>query len=70
MADDLGAAMESRTTIDLAAGIIMGQNRCPQNEAMAILAKASSGRNKKLRDVAARLVSSFDGAPATTHFDV
>jgi GAF domain-containing protein len=69
LADDLRAAMESRTTIDLAAGIIMGQNRCSQSEAMAILTKASSGRNKKLRDVAAGLVSSFDGVPVTTHFD-
>lgn len=69
LADDLRAAMESRTAIDLAAGIIMGQNRCSQHEAMAILTKASSGRNKKLRDVAAGLVSSFDGVPVTTHFD-
>jgi hypothetical protein len=69
LADDLRAAMESRTTIDLAAGIIMGQNRCSQNEAMAILTRASSGRNMKLRDVAAGLVSSLDGAPVATHFD-
>lgn len=69
LADDLRTAMESRTTIDLAAGIIMGQNRCSQNEAMAILGKASSGRNKKLRDVAAGLVNSFGGEPVTTHFD-
>lgn len=69
LADDLRAAMESRTAIDLAAGIIMGQNRCSQHEAMAILTKASSGRNKKLRDVAAGLVSSFDAVAVSTHFD-
>ncbi|WP_424991742.1 ANTAR domain-containing protein [Nesterenkonia salmonea] len=37
--------MESRTTIDLAAGIIIGQNRCSQEEAIAILKKASNHRN-------------------------
>lgn len=49
LAKDLQSAMESRTTIDLAAGIIMAQNRCSQQEAMAILVKASTGRNIKLR---------------------
>lgn len=68
LADDLRAAMESRTAIDLAAGIIMGQNRCSQSEAMAILTKASSSRNQKLRDVAEQLVGSFAPSPAT-HFD-
>ncbi|XAS67744.1 GAF and ANTAR domain-containing protein [Micrococcaceae bacterium Sec5.7] len=70
LAGDLRAAMESRTAIDLASGIIMGQNRCSQDEAMTILVKASSGRNKKLRDVAEQLVAQFSAGPATTHFDV
>ncbi|MGZ4659914.1 MAG: GAF and ANTAR domain-containing protein [Arthrobacter sp.] len=69
LADDLRAAMESRTAIDLAAGIIMGQNRCSQEEAMAILTKASSARNLKLREVAEQLVSSFAPTPPSTHFD-
>jgi hypothetical protein len=68
-AEDLRSAMESRTAIDLAAGIIMGQNRCSQAEAMAILTKASSGRNQKLRDVAEKLVASFAAAGSATHFD-
>lgn len=69
LADDLRAAMESRTAIDLAAGIIMGQNRCSQEEAMAILTKASSARNLKLREVAEQLVASFAPTPPSTHFD-
>ncbi|CAN7171600.1 ANTAR domain-containing protein [Arthrobacter sp. LjRoot78] len=69
LAADLRAAMESRTVIDLAAGIIMGQNRCSQAEAMAILTKASSGRNLKLRDVADKLVASFAPGAPSTHFD-
>ncbi|MFF1385009.1 GAF and ANTAR domain-containing protein [Arthrobacter sp. NPDC058288] len=69
LAKDLRSAMESRTAIDLAAGIIMGQNRCSQAEAMAILTKASSGRNQKLRVVAEKLVESFSPGTSATHFD-
>lgn len=63
------AAMESRTTIDLAVGAIMGQNRCNQDEAIKILRAASSGRNIKLRDLAANLLKSLgQTAPVRTHF--
>jgi GAF domain-containing protein len=64
------AAMESRTTIDLAAGAIMAQNRCNQETAMKILKIASSSRNVKLRDVAASVVASLSQNPdVRTHFD-
>ncbi|GAA1763517.1 GAF and ANTAR domain-containing protein [Kocuria aegyptia] len=66
---DLRTAMESRTTIDLAVGIIMGQNRCSQEKAFEILRAASSHRNVKLRDLAAELVGTVGRGPATTHFD-
>lgn len=65
----LEAAMQSRTVIDLAAGIIMAQNRCSQDEAVGILKAASSARNIKLRDVASAVVASANEAPTTTHFD-
>jgi uncharacterized protein YyaL (SSP411 family) len=68
LADDLRAAMESRTAVDLAAGIIMAQNRCSQEEALKILAKASSARNQKLRLVAEELVRSVASSPPSTHF--
>jgi GAF domain-containing protein len=67
--EQLKAAMNSRTTIDVAAGIIMGQNRCSHDAAMTILKAASSGRNKKLTDVAAAVVSSIGQQPPQTHFD-
>ncbi|MHA7209115.1 ANTAR domain-containing protein [Arthrobacter sp. MDT1-65] len=66
---DLRAAMESRTTIDLAAGVIMGQNRCSQDAAMSMLKAASSARNIKLRDVAASVLASFGQGQARTHFE-
>lgn len=69
LADDLRAAMASRTTIDLACGVIMAQNRCSQEEAVALLTKASSHRNQKLRDLAAGVVARISDGTVSTHFD-
>jgi GAF domain-containing protein len=64
------AAMESRTTIDLATGIIMAQNRCSQQTAQKILKIASNTRNVKLRNIAASVVASVSQDPTVrTHFD-
>jgi hypothetical protein len=68
-AEDLEAAMESRTAINLACGVIMAQNRCSQAEAMEILTKVSSNRNRKLRDVATELIEQLSGTSIKTHFD-
>lgn len=68
-AEDLQAAMEHRTSIDLACGVVMAQNRCSQEEAMAILTKVSSNRNQKLRDVAADVLKNVSGAEVRTHFE-
>ena len=68
-ASDLRAAMESRTVIDLAVGVIMGQNRCSQDDAVSILKAASNHRNIKLRELAAELVASVSSKPARTAFE-
>lgn len=68
-AEDLEAAMQSRTAINLACGVIMAQNRCSQEEAMDILTKVSSNRNRKLRDVASELIEQLSGSSVRTHFD-
>ena len=68
-ARDLRAAMESRTEIDLAVGILMGRNRCSQDEAVEILKTASNHRNVKLRDLATDLIASVSSAPPTTSFE-
>jgi hypothetical protein len=54
---DLMTAMNSRMVIDLAAGIIMGQNRCTQDQAISILKIASGARNMKLSAVAAAVIT-------------
>ncbi|MEX3508442.1 response regulator receiver protein [Kocuria sp. WRN011] len=66
---DLTAAINSRTVINLAVGIVMGQNRCSQGEAVDILTAASNHRNIKLRDLAAELVAKMGGGPGRTHFE-
>jgi GAF domain-containing protein len=59
--DDLANAMQSRSVIDLAIGVIMAQNRCRPDEALTMLRKASNVRNTKLRDVATSIVASIAG---------
>ncbi len=66
---DLKAAMSSRTSIDLAIGIVMGQNQCSQEVAATILKSASSTRNMKLRDLAERIVATTGNTQVQTHFD-
>ncbi len=68
--EDLESAMKSRTGIDMAVGAIMAPNRCSQDEAMAILVRASNSPSIKLRDVAAGVIESI--SPRTevvTYFD-
>lgn len=67
-ADNLKAAMEKRTAIDIAVGIVMGQNRCSQEEAFSILSRASNNQNVKLRDLAEQVISSVSHKPVETYF--
>ena len=68
--NDLTAAMQSRTAIDIATGIIMAENRCSQEAALQVLKTASSLRNVKLRDVAVSVAASVCGDSAlSTYFD-
>jgi GAF domain-containing protein len=57
LAQQMQAAMESRSVIEQAKGIIMGDRRCTPDEAFQILTKLSQDTNRKLRDVAAALVA-------------
>lgn len=68
-ASHLKSALESRTSIDIACGVIMAQNRCSYNEAIAIIAKASSHRNIKLRKIAEGILENLPGGAPDTHFE-
>jgi GAF domain-containing protein len=60
---NLEAALASRTTIDQALGILMGQRRVSAVEAFDLLRRLSQRSNVKLRDVAAALITEVVGEP-------
>ncbi|MEE1930191.1 GAF and ANTAR domain-containing protein [Streptomyces sp. TRM 70351] len=62
-AEHLQTALASRTVIDQAIGIIMGQRRCDAEQAFDVLRGASQNRNVKLRDLCADLVTNVGGRP-------
>lgn len=66
---DLTAAMETRSVIDTACGVIMAQNRCSHDEAFDLLVSASKNRNEKLHAVSLRLLQGASGPPGTRHFN-
>ena len=61
--EQLSSSMESRGLIDQAIGVIMAIRRCTQEEALAILRKASQDQNVKLRAIAATIVADVSGEP-------
>ncbi|MFJ6026904.1 ANTAR domain-containing protein [Pseudarthrobacter sp. NPDC092424] len=67
--ENLHAALATRTVIDTALGVIMAQNHCGHDAAIAILRGASSSRNVKLRDVAASVLVSVSEEHLPVHFD-
>ena len=59
--DQLEQALSSRTVIDQAIGILMGQERCTADDAFALLRMRSQSSQQKLRDVAADMVTKVTG---------
>ncbi|MFF2344704.1 ANTAR domain-containing response regulator [Pseudarthrobacter sp. NPDC058119] len=60
-AENLKSAMDTRTVIDVACGIIMAQNNCGKDHAFELLRSASNTRNQKLNEIAEALVNRFSG---------
>jgi GAF domain-containing protein len=56
MADNLQAALESRAVIDQAEGILMERYKLTADQAFQALARVSMDTNRKVRDVADKLV--------------
>ena len=54
-------SLQSRTVIDQALGIIMGQRRCTASVAFELLRRESQNTRRRLRDVAADLVTRTTG---------
>jgi GAF domain-containing protein len=60
--EQMREAMESRSVIDMAKGMLMSQHGCSAEEAFTILSHASQRSNRKLRDIARAMV---DGSAGT-----
>jgi GAF domain-containing protein len=63
LAENLDIAMQSRSVIEQAKGILMSQRRCDAAEAFDILAAASQRSNRKLRDIAQAIVGGVTEQP-------
>jgi GAF domain-containing protein len=62
LADNLGTALESRAVIEQAKGILMALQGVHADVAFDILRRASQRENRKLRDIAQRLVDRTTGS--------
>jgi GAF domain-containing protein len=65
LVEQMRKAMDSRSIIDQAMGVIMAQNRCDADAAFAILTRASQNRNIKLREIARSTVMSVSRPPGS-----
>jgi GAF domain-containing protein len=61
--NQLAEAMVSSSVIDQAVGILMSQQRCNGATAFDLLRRASQNRNRKLRDIAAGVITNVSGEP-------
>ena len=59
----LHRALFSRSAIDQAIGVVMAQQHCPADRAMALLRQASQRSNRKVRDLAREILADVSGPP-------
>jgi GAF domain-containing protein len=63
LVDQLEEALASRTVIDQASGILMGQQYCSAEEAFSLLRMRSQSSQRRLREVAGDLIVRVTGEP-------
>ncbi|MEU0094834.1 GAF and ANTAR domain-containing protein [Kribbella sp. NPDC006257] len=63
LSEQLEHALTSRSIIDQALGLLMGQQKCDAKTAFELLRRHSQNNNRKLRDVAADLIARHTGQP-------
>jgi hypothetical protein len=68
--DDLKAVLESRTSVEVACGVIMGRNRCSFSDAFSMLAGASTSRGVGVREVAEDVLANLPKGSPGTRFEV
>jgi len=69
LTEQLHAALASRSAIDQASGILMGQRHCSRDEAFDMLRRLSQHNNRKLAELAVEMVEKVGGTPhVAPHF--
>ncbi|WP_328291388.1 GAF and ANTAR domain-containing protein [Kineococcus sp. NBC_00420] len=69
--DQLHTAMQTRSTIDQALGIVMTRQRCTATEAFAVLRSVSQSSNRKIVDIATELITTSTGSsPQAGRFEM
>ena len=62
---NLQTALTSRSVIDQAIGVLMGQQRCSATDAFQLMVTVSQQRNEKVRHVAAGIIGGIERRSAT-----
>ena len=65
-AQQLEQALQSRSVIDQAIGVLMAQEQCSTDQAFDLLRQHSQNTNRKLREVAVDVVTRLTGHPPVT----
>ena len=63
LVSQLEAALSSRSVIDQAIGVLMAEQRCTAEEAFSLLRAHSQNSQRKIRDIAAGLITRVSGRP-------
>jgi GAF domain-containing protein len=66
LAEQMGAAMASRAVIEQAKGLVMAAEDCDADAAFQLLVAESQRSNRKLRDIAAEVVTARSWPPGGT----
>lgn len=66
LVDQLHAALESRSVVERAKGLLMGRDGIPAPEALARLRRRSQHENRRLRDVAVELLDEHDATRSSS----
>ena len=61
LSEQLERALASRSVIDQALGLLMGQQKCDPRTAFELLRRRSQNTNRKLRDIAADIITRLTG---------
>ncbi|MFC4397978.1 ANTAR domain-containing protein [Arthrobacter sedimenti] len=67
-AEQLRSALDSRTVIDVACGVIMARNRCSCEDAIQVLLNASDQGRMTLRQIASTVLAGLPAGSPGTYF--